>query len=240
MEVSTLIDPCDQRSAGTPPELTPRPAIRPEASGSPDAGTAGSSAASGATGLAVNSAAAPQTPPAAVTSQPPAQDPEIQAVQQAQPRSSGSATATSGASAATAQQLPADSAASPEAGTTSGSSARLAGLWVYPIKSAAPIAARSWPLGPNGLALDREWALVNPNGGALRQGRHPRLATIQPRIDFDAGEFPDTTLCARSSLELLLGSTDLTRQSVTAAGDTLPSCTLSRELYFCVLQGTWR
>jgi uncharacterized protein YcbX len=61
---------------------------------------------------------------------------------------------------------------------------------VYPIKSAAPVPARSWPLGPNGLALDREWALVNPNGGALRRGRHPLLATIQPRIDFEAGGSP--------------------------------------------------
>ena len=113
-------------------------------------------------------------------------------MQQAQPRT-GSVAAASAPSAASVQQLPADSAASPETEVPSGSgSARLAGLWVYPIKSAAPVAADSWPLGPNGLALDREWALVNPNGGALRQGRHPRLATIQPRIDFDAGELPYT------------------------------------------------
>lgn len=70
----------------------------------------------------------------------------------------------------------------------SSGAARLAGMWVYPIKSAAAIAAAAWPLGPNGLLLDREWAVVNPNGGALRRAQHPRLAAIQPRISFDAGE----------------------------------------------------
>lgn len=178
--------------------------MRPEASGSPDVSTAGSSAASGATGVAISPPPPLQMPPAVGKVQPPLQAPEHLAPQQLQPRSGTTAAtaAASAASAASAQRLPADSAASPTNPTpSSGSSgARLAGLWVYPIKSAAPVAAQSWPLGPNGLALDREWALVTPNGGALRQGRHPRLATIQPRIDFDAGEPPHTAPCVQMSL----------------------------------------
>lgn len=50
------------------------------------------------------------------------------------------------------------------------------------------MAAASWPLGPNGLAFDREWAVVGPTGGVLRRGRHQRLAAIQPHLDLEAGE----------------------------------------------------
>ena len=41
---------------------------------------------------------------------------------------------------------------------------RLSSLRVYPIKSAAGMAVNAWPLGPNGLLLDREWAVVGPTG----------------------------------------------------------------------------
>lgn len=37
-------------------------------------------------------------------------------------------------------------------------------LWLYPIKSCAALAVTEWPLGPNGLLLDREWALVDERG----------------------------------------------------------------------------
>ena len=65
---------------------------------------------------------------------------------------------------------------------------RLARMWVYPIKSCAgfePVA--SWPLGPNGLLLDREWALVDAEGAALTLKRVPKLATLRPVLDLQAG-----------------------------------------------------
>ena len=41
---------------------------------------------------------------------------------------------------------------------------RVLALWLYPIKSCAALAVTEWPLGPNGLLLDREWALVDELG----------------------------------------------------------------------------
>ena len=63
----------------------------------------------------------------------------------------------------------------------------LEAIFVYPIKSCAGFSPEKWPLGPNGLLYDREWALVDEAGAALTQKRHPKLAMLQPRIDLQAG-----------------------------------------------------
>ncbi|CAM9460867.1 unnamed protein product, partial [Ectocarpus sp. 13 AM-2016] len=50
----------------------------------------------------------------------------------------------------------------------------LEAIYVYPIKSCAPQRAGAppptlvWPLGPSGLAYDREWAVVDRRDRALR------------------------------------------------------------------------
>ena len=59
----------------------------------------------------------------------------------------------------------------------------LEGIWVYPIKSCGGIRVLEWPLGPNGLLLDREWALVGDDGHVLTQKGLPTLALVQPRVD---------------------------------------------------------
>ena len=63
----------------------------------------------------------------------------------------------------------------------------LEGIWVYPIKSCGGIRAQEWPLGPNGLLFDREWALVGDEGNVLTQKGLPKLALIQPRVDLTQG-----------------------------------------------------
>jgi len=63
----------------------------------------------------------------------------------------------------------------------------LEGIWVYPIKSCGGIRVSEWPLGPNGLLLDREWALVGDDGSVLTQKGLPKLVLIQPRIDLAQG-----------------------------------------------------
>ena len=65
----------------------------------------------------------------------------------------------------------------------------VASLCVYPLKSAAAFSppSGSWPLGPNGLLFDREWALVSPRGVVLHQRTCPRLVKLTPVIDVDAG-----------------------------------------------------
>lgn len=63
----------------------------------------------------------------------------------------------------------------------------LEGIWVYPIKSCGGIRVAEWPLGPNGLLLDREWALVGDDGHVLTQKALPKLALVQPRVDLEQG-----------------------------------------------------
>lgn len=63
----------------------------------------------------------------------------------------------------------------------------LEGIWVYPIKSCGGMRVPEWPLGPNGLLLDREWALVGDDGHVLTQKGLPQLALLQPRVDLGQG-----------------------------------------------------
>ena len=63
----------------------------------------------------------------------------------------------------------------------------LEGIWVYPIKSCGGIRVLEWPLGPNGLLLDREWALVGDDGHVLTQKGLSKLALVQPRVDLWQG-----------------------------------------------------
>ena len=68
-----------------------------------------------------------------------------------------------------------------------GPGACLTAIYVYPIKSCAAFAAGAWPLGANGLLLDREWALVGADGAVLTLKQAPRMAAVQPSIDLAAG-----------------------------------------------------
>ena len=63
----------------------------------------------------------------------------------------------------------------------------LEGIWVYPIKSCGGVRVQEWPLGPNGLFLDREWALVGDDGHVLTQKGLPKLALVQPRVNLEQG-----------------------------------------------------
>ena len=64
----------------------------------------------------------------------------------------------------------------------------LSGIWVFPIKSCAGCPQQSWPLGPNGLLFDREWALVGEEGEVLTLKKVPQLTAIQPTLDVAAGK----------------------------------------------------
>lgn len=54
----------------------------------------------------------------------------------------------------------------------------LAGLFIYPVKSAAGIAVASAALGPFGLEHDREWLIVDANGRFVTQREDARLALL--------------------------------------------------------------
>ena len=61
----------------------------------------------------------------------------------------------------------------------------LSALNVYPIKSAAGIAARKWEVDAFGLRYDRRWMVVDARGTMVTQRTHPRLALARPAIEDD-------------------------------------------------------
>mmetsp|Transcript_18112 Transcript_18112/g.27543 ORF Transcript_18112/g.27543 Transcript_18112/m.27543 type:complete len:1054 (-) Transcript_18112:76-3237(-) len=59
-------------------------------------------------------------------------------------------------------------------------------LFVFPIKSCAAMKVNRWPIHQTGrLSFDREFALVDSSGSAMRLHSHPRMSEIHPHIDFD-------------------------------------------------------
>jgi hypothetical protein len=56
------------------------------------------------------------------------------------------------------------------------------GLFTYPIKSCAGIALSRSPLSPKGLALDREFMLIDEDDDFLSQRKVPQLALIVPTL----------------------------------------------------------
>lgn len=75
--------------------------------------------------------------------------------------------------------------------TYSQASLQVKAITVFPIKSCGGFSippGTSWEVRPEGLAWDREWCLVHQGSGqALSQKRFPRMALLQPSIDFDNG-----------------------------------------------------
>lgn len=63
----------------------------------------------------------------------------------------------------------------------------LAEMYVYPIKSCGGVRVSRWPLGPSGLLLDREWAVVDAAGRALTQKQCPSLALVEVALDLRGG-----------------------------------------------------
>ena len=55
-------------------------------------------------------------------------------------------------------------------------------LYVYPLKSAQGIALAHAQLGASGLAWDRHWMVVRPDGAFLTQRTHPHLARIATEL----------------------------------------------------------
>jgi len=60
--------------------------------------------------------------------------------------------------------------------------ARIARLFVYPVKSCAGIEVSEALLTDTGLDLDRAWMVVDENGEFLSQREEPRLALVQPQF----------------------------------------------------------
>lgn len=74
----------------------------------------------------------------------------------------------------------------------------VAALWIYPVKAGRGLARAEAELGPLGLAFDRRWAIVGPDGRALTQREEPRLARLVPRLE------PDRLVLSLDGAELVL------------------------------------
>ena len=60
--------------------------------------------------------------------------------------------------------------------------ARIARLFVYPIKSCAGIEVQEALLTDTGLDLDRAWMVVDAQGEFVTQRELPRMALVQPKL----------------------------------------------------------
>lgn len=60
--------------------------------------------------------------------------------------------------------------------------ARIARLFVYPVKSCAGVELREAQLTETGLDLDRAWMVVDDQGKFVTQRELPRMALIQPKL----------------------------------------------------------
>ncbi|XP_020223041.1 mitochondrial amidoxime-reducing component 1 isoform X1 [Cajanus cajan] len=65
-------------------------------------------------------------------------------------------------------------------------SAKVSGLFIYPIKSCRGISLSHVPLTPAGLRWDRQWVVVNSQGRACTQRVDPKLALVEVQLPTDA------------------------------------------------------
>ena len=69
---------------------------------------------------------------------------------------------------------------------TSSNVAVIESLFVFPIKSCAAMQVHRWPIHQTGrLSFDREFALVDSSGRAMRLHSYPRMSEIRPSIDLN-------------------------------------------------------
>ncbi len=58
----------------------------------------------------------------------------------------------------------------------------LSGIFVYPVKALGGISQAEAEVRPRGLAADRRWVIVRPDGQFISQRTHPRLALVAVRV----------------------------------------------------------
>ena len=82
--------------------------------------------------------------------------------------------------------------------------ARIAALWVFPIKSCAGISVQQAVLTPTGLTHDRAWMVVDSEGEMVTQRELPRMALIQPELVEVNGRVSELVLHAHGMAALHL------------------------------------
>jgi uncharacterized protein YcbX len=87
-------------------------------------------------------------------------------------------------------------------------SARIARLFVYPVKSCAGIEVQEILLTATGPKLDRAWMVVDAQGAFVTQREHPRMALVHPRLT------PDELVLSTPGMRDLHIALDLVKQPV--------------------------
>ena len=82
--------------------------------------------------------------------------------------------------------------------------AKIAQLFIYPIKSCGAIELKEAVLTDTGLDLDRAWMVVDENGVFLTQREEPRMALIQPSLVYAGTSLAELVLYASGMAALHL------------------------------------
>ncbi len=82
--------------------------------------------------------------------------------------------------------------------------ARIAALWVFPIKSCAGISVQQAVLTVTGLAHDRAWMVVDADGEMVTQRELTRMALIQPELVYSGTGLVELVLHASGMVALHL------------------------------------
>lgn len=88
---------------------------------------------------------------------------------------------------------------------------RVAELWWYPVKSVPGLRRATSPVGPHGLAGDRQWALLDLDTGVVLTARRvPELLLTRVEADPDGGPpvlvLPDGTRTAAATADAVLSA----------------------------------
>lgn len=93
----------------------------------------------------------------------------------------------------------------------------LTALYRYPVKSLGGERHRVLDVQARGFSLDRQWMVVDPQGGFLTQRQQPRMTLIGARVD-DQGVLQ---LCAPGMPDIAVGPCADQRVQVTVWGDSV-------------------
>lgn len=78
-------------------------------------------------------------------------------------------------------------------------------LYLFPVKSLAPVKVESFTCGEAGPLFDREWMLVDAKSSRfLTQRDLPRMALVQPALDLEAGQMRLSAPGVSEALEISL------------------------------------
>ena len=103
----------------------------------------------------------------------------------------------------------------------------LARLFVYPVKSLQGMEVKSWPVTLQGLAFDRRWMLVTPQGEFLTQRVLPSMARIRARVSLEDALARRPRLVLEDEkghrLEVAPPGAQASRMTVTVWGDRVPA-----------------